>query len=49
MVGLLDILLGGGNQPIGDQERARLLRLGGEDTPAGGGLLDAVGQTQPQH
>ena len=35
-IGLLDLLLGGVQDP-----RAR---LGGEDTPAGGGILDAVGQ-----
>lgn len=37
MAGLLELLLSGGVQ----DPRAR---LGGEDTPAGGGLLDAVGQ-----
>ncbi len=36
-VGILDILLNGGANPR--------LRLGGEDTPAGGGLLDALGQS----
>lgn len=35
MPGLLELLLSGGNPQ---------LRLGGEDTPAGGGLLDALGQ-----
>ena len=35
MPGLLELLLGGGNPQ---------LRLGGEDTPAGGGVLDMLGQ-----
>lgn len=56
MVGLLDFLLGGGvGQPISDQERIARLRLGGEDTPAGGveapepakgGLLGILGGGQ---
>lgn len=46
MAGLLEMLLGGlGNQqPMSEQERIARLRLGGEDTPAGGGAYDARGQ-----